>query len=132
VRALGVGEKRRKKKRFPAHALPLNDRRRRTMANFTKIGRDLNWHSCSSTAQYMALLIRSPGNVETVLIPTAPWYVLSSNKRTSFWSKLYWPTEGTRKWHSYIHECTIDKITLQGTDIGRWLGTHDYPTTSDP
>jgi hypothetical protein len=57
----------------------LNDRRRRTMANFTEIGRDLNWHSCSSTAQYMALLIRSPGNVENCsFIPTAPWCVLMS------------------------------------------------------
>jgi hypothetical protein len=43
------------------------------------------------------------------------------------WSLL--PNWGRKwnSWHMYIS--MHSKATLQGTDIGRWLGTHDYPTT---
>jgi hypothetical protein len=70
VRALlALARREEEKKRFSSpHVLPLTIAQR-TMATFwhflAQKWRDWNWHSCSSTAQYMALLIRSPGNVES-------------------------------------------------------------------
>jgi hypothetical protein len=93
----GVGEKREKTFFFAARTSL--DNRSTYDGHFLallwhKKWRDLNRKPLVSQLSTWPLLLRSSGNVETVLIPTAPWYVLSSNKRTSFWSKLYCPTEG--------------------------------------
>jgi hypothetical protein len=72
------------------------------MANFQRNWRDLNWHSCSSTAQHMALLIRSSGNVDTYS-DRAMVCSVSCNKRPSFWFKLYCPTEAGNGTAEYVH-----------------------------